>query len=218
VELGGTDQKFNLLVGRELQRAYGQESQVVLTTRILEGTNGVQKMSKSLGNAIGIHEPPAQMYIKIMRISDELMWSYYELLTDVTTAEIETMKQESHPMEAKKALASRIVTDFHSAEAAADAANEWTNRDQVSEDDPHDVSFESLGKLIHHQGLADSVSDAVRKIKQGAVRLNGEVTTDPLARPNPDEIITLQVGKQKPRKLRVKLVPGTREKNKELSS
>jgi len=218
VELGGTDQKFNLLVGRELQRAYGQESQVVLTTRILEGTNGVQKMSKSLGNAIGIHEPPAQMYIKIMRISDELMWSYYELLTDVKTAEIETMKHESHPLEAKKALARRIVTDFHSAEAAADAANEWANRDQVSEDEPHDVSFESLGKLIHHQGLADSVSDAVRKIKQGAVRLNGEVTTDPLARPNPDEIITLQVGKQKPRKLRVQRVPGTREKPRELSS
>jgi tyrosyl-tRNA synthetase len=225
VELGGTDQKFNLLVGRELQRAYGQESQVVLTTPILEGTNGVQKMSKSLGNAIGIHEPPVEMYFKIMRISDELMWSYYELLTDVKVADIEKMKRESHPMEAKKGLASRIVTDFHSAEAAADAATEWTNRDQVSDDGPHDVSVETtsdgrvrLDKLVSREGLSDSVTDAVRKIKQGAVRVNGEVTTDPLVRLNTDEIITLQVGKQKPRKLRVKLVTGTRANPQELSS
>jgi tyrosyl-tRNA synthetase len=225
VELGGTDQKFNLLVGRELQRAYGQESQVVLTTPILEGTNGVQKMSKSLGNAIGIHEPPVEMYFKIMRISDELMWSYYELLTDVKVADIEKMKRESHPMEAKKGLASRIVTDFHSAEAAADAATEWTNRDQVSDDGPHDVRVETtsdgrvrLDKLVSREGLSDSVTDAVRKIKQGAVRVNGEVTTDPLVRLNTDEIITLQVGKQKPRKLRVKLVTGTRVNPQELSS
>jgi tyrosyl-tRNA synthetase len=225
VELGGTDQKFNLLVGRELQRAYGQESQVVLTTPILEGTNGVQKMSKSLGNAIGIHEPPVEMYFKIMRISDELMWSYYELLTDVKVVDIEKMKRESHPMEAKKGLASRIVTGFHSAEAAADAATEWTNRDQVSDDGPHDVSVETtsdgrvrLDKLVSREGLSDSVTDAVRKIKQGAVRVNGEVTTDPLVRLNTDEIITLQVGKQKPRKLRVKLVTGTRVNPQELSS
>src|SRR6266849_5082541 len=198
VELGGTDQKFNLLVGRELQRAYGQESQVVLTTPILEGTNGVQKMSKSLGNAIGIHEPPVEMYFKIMRISDELMWSYYELLTDVKVVDIEKMKGESHPMEAKKGLAGRIVTDFHSAEAAADAATEWTNRDQVSDDGPHDVSVETtsdgrvrLDKLVSREGLSDSVTDAVRKIKQGGVRVNGEVTTDPLVRLNTDEIITL---------------------------
>jgi len=218
VELGGTDQKFNLLVGRELQRAYGQESQVVLTTPILEGTNGVQKMSKSLGNAIGIHEPPVDMYIKIMRISDALMWSYYELLTDLRVADIERMRRELHPMEAKKALASRIITDFYSAEAAAKAAQEWTNRDEVSDDEPHDVSFESLGKLIYRQGLADSVSDAVRKIKQGAVRVNGEVTTDPLTRPNADEIVTLQVGKQKPQRLRIILMTGTRIKSEDLSS
>ena len=95
VELGGTDQKFNLLVGRELQRAYGQEPQVVLTTPILEGLDGVQKMSKSLGNAIGIHESPLEMYGKIMSISDEIMWRYYELLTDVSMSEIETMKRDS---------------------------------------------------------------------------------------------------------------------------
>src|SRR5437660_3717805 len=114
VELGGTDQKFNLLVGRELQRAYGQESQVVLTTPILEGLDGVQKMSKSLGNAIGIHEPPLEMYDKIMSISAEMMWRYYELLTDVQVADIERMKADTHPMTAKKKLAWRIVADFHS--------------------------------------------------------------------------------------------------------
>src|SRR5437588_6392293 len=118
VELGGTDQKFNLLVGRELQRAYGQESQVVVTTPILEGLDGVQKMSKSLNNAIGIHEPPLEMYGKIMSVSDEVMWRYYELLTDVQVPEIEKMKREAHPMQAKKDLARRIVADFHSVEAA----------------------------------------------------------------------------------------------------
>src|SRR5437868_10875694 len=119
VELGGTDQKFNLLVGRELQRAYGQESQIILTTPILEGLDGVNKMSKSLGNAVGIHEPPLEMYGKIMSISDEMMWRYYELLTDMSLAEIENMKQEvasgaAHPMALKKDLARRVVADFHS--------------------------------------------------------------------------------------------------------
>jgi len=133
VELGGTDQKFNLLVGRELQRAYGQESQVVLTTPILEGLDGVQKMSKSLGNAIGIHEPPLEMYGKIMSISDEMMWRYYELLTDVQLAEIEKMKREAHPMQAKKDLARRIVADFHSPEAATKAGEDWAKQFQKDE-------------------------------------------------------------------------------------
>src|SRR3954454_14061262 len=130
VELGGTDQKFNLLVGREMQRACGQESQVVLTTPIIEGLDGVQKMSKSLGNAIGIQEPPLDMYGKVMSISDPMMWRYYELLTDVQLPEIEKMKSASHPMDAKKALAARIVTDFHSAEAAAKAAEDWAKQFQ----------------------------------------------------------------------------------------
>ncbi|MFZ0419080.1 MAG: tyrosine--tRNA ligase [Candidatus Sulfotelmatobacter sp.] len=133
VELGGTDQRFNLLVGRELQRAYGQESQVALTTPILEGLDGVQKMSKSLGNAIGIHEPPLEMYGKIMSISDEMMWRYYELLTDVQVAEIEKMKRETHPMQAKKDLARRIVGDFHSEEAAAKAGEDWGKQFQKNE-------------------------------------------------------------------------------------
>ena len=133
VELGGTDQKFNLLVGRELQRGYGQESQVVLTTPILEGLDGVQKMSKSLGNAIGIHEPPLEMYGKVMSISDEMMWRYYELLTDVQVADIEKMKREAHPMQAKKELARRIVADFHSAAAAAKAGEDWGKQFQKDE-------------------------------------------------------------------------------------
>src|SRR5215472_11363589 len=137
VELGGTDQKFNLLVGRELQRHYGQESQVVLTTPILEGLDGIQKMSKSLGNAVGIHEPPLEMYGKIMSISDQMMWRYYELLTDVQVAEMERMKREMHPMQAKKDLARRIVADFHSVEAATKAGEDWAKqfqKDEVPED------------------------------------------------------------------------------------
>lgn len=133
VELGGTDQKFNLLVGREMQRAYGQDAQVVLTTPILEGLDGVQKMSKSLGNAIGINDAPLEMYGKIMSISDDMMWRYYELLTDVQMSEIEKMKREAHPMQAKKDLAGRIVADFHSADAAAKAGADWGKQFQKDE-------------------------------------------------------------------------------------
>jgi len=194
VELGGTDQKFNLLVGRELQRSYGQESQVVLTTPILEGLDGVQKMSKSLGNAIGIHEPPLEMYGKIMSISDEMMWRYYELLTDVQVAEIEKIRREAHPMQAKKDLARRIVSDFHSAEAVAKAGEDWAKQFQKDEVPSlielvqvklDDVKTEQLAgegfwqirldKLLHKAGLSDSVSDAQRKLKQGSVQIGGEV-------------------------------------------
>src|SRR5450755_1875036 len=144
VELGGTDQKFNLLVGRELQRAYGHESQVVLTTPILEGLDGVNKMSKSLGNAIGIHEAPLEMYGKVMSISDEMMWRYYELLTDVRVEQIAAMKADAasgkaHPMALKKELARSLVADFHSAEAATRAGEDWAKqfqKDQVPSDAP----------------------------------------------------------------------------------
>jgi tyrosyl-tRNA synthetase len=144
VELGGTDQKFNLLVGRELQRAYGQKSQVVLTTPILEGLDGINKMSKSLGNAIGIHEPPLEMYGKVMSISDDMMWRYYELLTDVRVEQIAAMKADAasgkaHPMALKKELARGIVADFRSADAAAKAADDWAmqfQKDQAPEDLP----------------------------------------------------------------------------------
>ncbi len=194
VELGGTDQKFNLLVGRELQRAYGQESQVVLTTPILEGLDGVQKMSKSLGNAIGIHEPPLEMYGKVMSISDEMMWRYYELLTDVQVADIEKMKREAHPMQAKKDLARRIVADFHSTEAAAKAGKDWAKQFQDNElptvielvqvklDDvrteqlPEEGLWQiRLDKLLYKAGFANSVSEAQRKLKQGSVQIGREV-------------------------------------------
>ncbi len=195
VELGGTDQKFNLLVGRELQRAYSQAPQVVLTTPILEGLDGVQKMSKSLGNAIGIHEPPLEMYGKIMSISDEMMWRFYELLTDVQMAEIEKMKREAHPMQAKKDLAVRIVTDFHSADAARKAAEDWAKQFQKDEapENIERVEVQSdglkgtrssnglwpirLDKLLARSGLADSVSDASRKIRQKAVSIEGHTET-----------------------------------------
>jgi len=155
VELGGTDQKFNLLVGRELQRSYGQESQVVLTTPILEGLDGVQKMSKSLGNAIGIHEPPLEMYGKVMSISDVMMWRYYELLTDVQVAEIETMKCEAHPMQAKKELARRIVADFHSAEAAGKAGEDWAKQFQKDEV-PEDVECEDAQRADFREVLPNA--------------------------------------------------------------
>src|SRR5437763_13420480 len=145
VELGGTDQKFNLLVGRELQRAYGQPSQVVLTTPLIEGLDGVQKMSKSLNNAIGIAEPPQEMYGKIMSISDELMWRYYELLTDLLPAEIERKRGE-HPMQAKKELAARIVMDFHSMQAAKQAGENWEKQFQKDEV-PGDVEVQIVAYL-----------------------------------------------------------------------
>jgi tyrosyl-tRNA synthetase len=204
VELGGTDQKFNLLVGRELQRAYGQESQVVLTTPILEGLDGVQKMSKSLGNAIGIHEPPLEMYGKIMSVSDEMMWRYYELLTDVQVAEIEKMKRETHPMQAKKDLARRIVEDFHSGDAAVKVGEDWAKQFQKGgvPDAVEEVTIEGatnglrLDKLLARAGLAESVSDAVRKVKQKSAKVNGEVSTDPATKIDLHHPVTLQVGRK----------------------
>jgi tyrosyl-tRNA synthetase len=193
VELGGTDQKFNLQMGRELQRGYGQPSQVILMTPIIEGLDGVQKMSKSLGNAIGINEPPKEMYGKLMSISDELMWRYYELLTDLSMQQISELKK-GHPMQAKKDLARMIVTDFHSADAAEKAAEDWKSMFQMSET-PEDIEVieiyyadvassdgktAKLEKLLHRSGLAESVSDGLRKIKQKAVRLGSEVKTDSL--------------------------------------
>jgi len=219
VELGGTDQKFNLLVGRELQRGYGQESQVVLTTPILEGLDGVQKMSKSLGNAIGIHEAPLEMYGKVMSISDEMMWRYYELLTDVQSAEIEKMKREAHPMQAKKDLARRIVADFYSAETAAKAGEDWAKQFQKGSipEDVEEVAIEvtdggvRLDKLLARVDLAESVSDAVRKLKQKAVRVNGELQTDPVTRIDLNQPVTLQVGRRI-KKVRASLIIGVRPK------
>jgi tyrosyl-tRNA synthetase len=217
VELGGTDQKFNLLVGRELQRAYGQESQIVLTMPILEGLDGVQKMSKSYGNAIGIKEPPLEMYGKIMSISDEMMWRYYELLTETRMSEIERMKREAHPMQAKKDLAARIVQDFHSAEAAANAAKEWAKQFQKKEvpDSAEEVpiALAEIGHVVDADGgpyatvradrllvlcgLATSVTDAARKVKQGSVKVGDHIQTEPYIRwPGPPPArFPLRVGK-----------------------
>jgi tyrosyl-tRNA synthetase len=214
VELGGTDQKFNLLVGREMQRAYGEESQVVLTTPIIEGLDGVQKMSKSLGNAIGIQEPPLEMYGKVMSISDAMMWRYYELLTDVQLREIEKMKTESHPMESKKDLARRIVTDFHSSEAATKAGEDWAKQFQKGAL-PEDVEQVSVpfadvatkdgdgiraDRLLVQAGLASSASEATRKIKENAVRVNGEPLSGAVINIAPDPAgsmsMTVQLGRK----------------------
>jgi len=204
VELGGTDQKFNLLMGRELQRAHGQESQAILTMPILEGLDGVQKMSKSYGNAIGIKEAPLEMYGKLMSISDEMMWRYYELLTDVQMAEIERMKKEAHPMQAKKDLAARIVKDFHSAEAATKAAENWAKqfqKDEVPEsveevEIEHPENHLRIDKLLARVQLAESVTDATRKLKQGAVKVNGAPVNDPTTVLDISPGIVLQVGRR----------------------
>jgi tyrosyl-tRNA synthetase len=199
VELGGTDQKFNLLCGRELQRHYNQKPQVVLMTPILEGLDGVQKMSKSLGNAIGIKEPPSEMYDKLMSISDDLMWKYWIFLTDLRQSEIGQMQEDVksgalHPMEAKKRLARTITAGFHSQNAAEEADRNWALMFQqkgVSEDlEEVTVNAAELGysaehptirldKLLVRLGLADSATDASRKIKQNAVKVDGETISTP---------------------------------------
>jgi tyrosyl-tRNA synthetase len=221
VELGGTDQKFNLLMGRELQRHYGQPPQIVLTMPLLEGTDGVQKMSKSYGNYIGITEAPQEMFGKVMSISDELMWRYYELLTDVSMADIERMKGEvaastAHPMRLKQELGKRIVADFHSAAAAEQAAQDWSRmfqKDETPEDLPLiEVRFEEvaapnaavndgvvqvkLDKLLARTGLATSVTDGLRKVKQNAVKVDGELKTEIVASVKVGTEFTLRAGKK----------------------
>ncbi|MGA9627954.1 MAG: tyrosine--tRNA ligase [Bryobacteraceae bacterium] len=205
IEMGGTDQKFNLLVGREIQKEFGQPPQIVATLPILEGLDGVNKMSKSLGNYIGITEPPEVMFRKVMQIGDELMFRYYELLTDKSLAEIAAIRAEMHPMEAKLALARLIVTDFHSAADAARAAevfNAVVRRKEVPADIltvplPEGVRVANgirVDKLLAKIGLADSVSDAARKIKAGAVEINGEKVKD-LALASPAADLVIQAGK-----------------------
>jgi tyrosyl-tRNA synthetase len=194
VELGGTDQKFNLLCGRELQRHYGQKPQIVLMTPILEGLGGVQKMSKSLGNAIGINEPPTEMYGKLMSIDDELMWKYWVFLTDLKQSEVDALRVEVaagkvHPMEVKKRLARTITAGFHGDEAAVSADENWAKMFQQkgeSEDleevsvafaevsGPAETQQIRLPKLLVHLGLAASGAEANRKIAEKAVKLDGE--------------------------------------------
>jgi len=183
VELGGTDQKFNLLVGRAIQPEYGQEPQIIMTTPILEGLSGGQKMSKSLGNYVGINEPPAEIFGKLMSISDDLMWRYYLLLTDMTGQEIETLKHsvasgKVHPLDVKKSLARRIVTDFHGAEAAEQAQRDFEIRyrdkglPSVIEQVGHRLSGpRKLFRLLVDLKLFPSNSEAQRKIKEGSVSI-----------------------------------------------
>ena len=193
IELGGTDQRFNLLVGRDIQREYGQSPQVLLMTPILEGLDGKEKMSKSLGNYIGIQEPAEDMYGKLMSISDELMWRYFELLTDLTDDQISKLKSEVdtgklHPMAAKEDLASRITCDFHT-EDDLKSARDHFDRVFRQREEPEEVpssnipdpgSSIQLADLIVQASLAPSKSEARRLIQQGGVSINGEKIVKPV--------------------------------------
>ena len=186
VELGGTDQKFNLLVGRQMQEAYGQEPQIVLTTPLLEGLDGVQKMSKSLGNTVAIHDPPEEMFGKLMSISDALMWRYFELLSFRPLGEIAALRQSTvegrNPRDVKFELAREIVGRFHSAQAAERAQRDFTSRFQqgaVPEDLAErliviDAPSVRLTGILKELGFVTSGSEANRKIEEGAVRVNQE--------------------------------------------
>lgn len=188
VELGGTDQKFNLLVGRELQRSHGKEPQVVLTMPLLEGLDGVHKMSKSLGNAVGITESPAEIYGKIMSISDELMLRYYELLSDSGSQAIAQLSDGSlHPMEAKKAIAAEMVARYHGDHQAVQARADFESQfqkgglpDEVPEVDwaETDVGPVWICRLLKETGLAKSNGEARRLISQGGVRIDDERVSD----------------------------------------
>ncbi len=210
VELGGSDQKFNLLVGREIMRDFGQTPQIIATTPLLEGTDGVNKMSKSLGNYIGVNEPAGVMYAKVMSISDELMYRYYELVTDRSLADTGGMRSriesgELHPMQAKMDLARSVVAGFHSAAEAARAAEEFNRVVRQGEVPsemrtlplPEGVRHASgvrVDKLLARTGLADSVTDATRKLKAGAVVINGSRVTE-LVLPDLTGEWVIQVGK-----------------------
>jgi tyrosyl-tRNA synthetase len=213
VELGGTDQLWNLNVGRDLMPSFGLEPQIVMTTPLLEGLDGVEKMSKSLGNYIGVTEAAGEMFGKLMSISDDLMWRYYLLLTDLTPADILAVRRRVddgalHPKQAKVELATRIVTDFHGAEEAVRAAEQFERRFSQKElptdvavvelsDEEWDLSLE---KRLVRCRLAESTSDARRKIQQGGVRINGEKVGVGSSVPS-DEYV-LQAGKHTAVKVR----------------
>ena len=211
VELGGTDQKFNLLMGRNLQREYEQEPQVILTTPLLEGLDGVQKMSKSLNNYIGIDEPASEMFGKIMSVSDDLMWKYYDLLTDISPSEIGQMKSSAeNPRNLKVNLAKLVIKDFHSETEANEAAEEF-NRRFVKKEIPDEIEETSLAAgnykladLLVQTNLAVSKGEARRLIEQGGVKINNEKTTNANAEIELNGETLLQVGKR--RFLKVKTV------------
>jgi tyrosyl-tRNA synthetase len=204
VELGGTDQKFNLLMGRNLQREYGQESQIAMITPLLEGTDGVQKMSKSLGNYIGINEPPQEIFGKVMSISDELMWRYYELCTDLSLPEIEALKRERrNPRDVKADLAKHIVADFYS-DSDARAAEEQFNLMFRSKQAPDDVEERAvsagpwkLPRLLVELQLAPSMAEARRLIEQGGVYIDGERAPQTDLDLSAERSFLIQVGKRR---------------------
>jgi tyrosyl-tRNA synthetase len=214
VELGGTDQKFNLLVGRELQKQHGLAPQVVLMMPLLEGLDGVNKMSKSLGNYIGIVEPAREQFGKLMSISDTLMWRYFELLSARSNAEIAALKQAvaegRNPRDIKVELAQEIITRFHSRAAAEDALADFEARFQrnaIPDDIPEvtlDVAAEGLGiaQVLRQAGLTASTSEALRMIEQGGVRLDGEKLSDKGLVLAAGQTVVLQVGKRKFAKVR----------------
>jgi tyrosyl-tRNA synthetase len=216
VELGGTDQKFNLLVGRQMQEAYGQKPQVVLTMPILEGLDGVQKMSKSLDNYIGIDEPANEMFGKIMSVSDDLMWRYFELLSFRPLNEINDFKQQveegENPRDIKFKLAEEIITRFHDAKAAEAAQADFINRfsNNAIPDDMPEVDIKvgseemSLANVLKEANLVSSTSDAHRMVKQGAVKIDGERVEDSKQILQAGFSAVMQVGKRK--FVRVKLI------------
>ena len=215
VELGGTDQKFNLLVGRQLQEAYGQEPQVVITMPILEGLDGVQKMSKSLGNYIGITEPPDEMFGKVMSISDELMWRWFELLSFRPMSEIEgfrrQVEQGGNPRDIKFLLAEEIVARFHDQAAAARARENFINRfrkgalpDEMPEVElPAEADGLPIANVLKEAGLVSSTSEGLRMIRQGAVRIDGERVEDRGLRLMPGTEAVVQVGKRRFARVRI---------------
>ena len=216
VELGGTDQKFNLLVGRELQKHYGQEQQVVLTMPILEGLDGVQKMSKSLNNYIGIDEAPDEMFGKIMSISDELMWRYFELLSFLPVEDIEKFKQDIeegiNPRDIKFVLGEELVARFHSQEEATQARENFIARFQkgAMPDDIPEVELVAvdgklaIANLLKEAGLVQSTSEAFRMIKQGAVKIDGEKVEDKSFEAESGSEQIYQVGKRRFAKVSIK--------------
>jgi len=209
VELGGTDQTFNLLLGRQIQAEHGQPSQIVLTLPLLEGTDGVQKMSKSLGNHIAIMDPPAEMYGKLMSVSDELMWRYLDLLSLRTQAELDKLRADveagGNPRDAKMALAHELTARFHGEHEANRAAENFAGRHQRGEtpEDMPEVTIAGggtgvpLGELVRRAGLAKTNAEAMRLIAQGAVRLDGKRLTDRALVLPPGSARVLQVGKRR---------------------
>jgi tyrosyl-tRNA synthetase len=205
LELGGTDQKFNLLVGRELQKDYGQEQQCILTMPLLEGLDGVEKMSKSKGNYIGITEPANTMFAKVMSISDVMMWRYYELLSFKSLAQIAAYKTQveggQNPRDIKVALAQEIVARFHSQQAAEDALSDFNNRAKGGiPDDIPELNLSGaplgIGQLLKQANLCPSTSEALRMVEQGGVRIDGAVVSDKGLKIDAATFV-IQVGKRK---------------------